>query len=78
MSLIRKIPLVTLILLMLSGCAGQSSTTPTIPAMESIDHVVISEIMAGVNGNNNYDFIELYNPTWEIIDLKGYSLWYQL
>jgi predicted extracellular nuclease len=39
---------------------------------------VISEIMAGVTGNNNYDFIELYNPTWEIIDLKGYSLWYQL
>ncbi len=35
-------------------------------------------MLAGVEGNNLHDFIELYNPTLEIIDLKGYSLWYQL
>ena len=78
MLLIRRIILVSLILLMISGCAGRNTTTPTIPAVEGTDHVVISEIMAGVTGNNNFDFIELYNPTREIIDLMGYSLWYQL
>jgi len=78
MSLMRRFSLVTIILLLLSGCTGQSSSTPTIPATEGVNHVVISEIMTGVTGNNNYDFIELYNPTQEIIDLKGYSLWYQL
>ncbi len=78
MPLIRRISLVTLILLILSGCAGRNTATPTIPTADGIDHIVISEIMAGVTGNNNYDFIELYNPTRQIIDLKGYSLWYQL
>ncbi|HSM25132.1 MAG TPA: lamin tail domain-containing protein, partial [Anaerolineaceae bacterium] len=41
-------------------------------------HLVISEIMTGESGNNNLDFIELYNPTQELVDLQGYSLWYQL
>ena len=42
------------------------------------DHVVISEIMGGVKGNNNHDFIELYNLGPEPVDLQGWSLWYRL
>ncbi len=78
MPLLRRFTLVSLILILLAGCAGRSTPTPTKRAAESINHLVISEVMAGVTGNNNYDFIELYNPTLEIMDLKGYSLWYQL
>jgi hypothetical protein len=41
--------------------------------------VRFSEVLAGVNGNNNYEFIELYNSDAKSpIDLKGWSLWYQL
>jgi len=63
--------------LLLAGCA-KPSTTPEVLDKTSAGHVVISEVMAGVAGNNNYDYIELYNPTKEIADLQGFSLWYQL
>jgi predicted extracellular nuclease len=70
--------------------AKEPSPQPTsIPATEVVeptalptalptDHLVISEVMMGATGMNNHDFIELYNPTQEIVDLKGLSLWYQL
>ncbi|MFN2146244.1 MAG: hypothetical protein ACK2T7_12900, partial [Anaerolineales bacterium] len=70
--------------LLLGSCTTSSppEDTPTpepAPAIEPLgDHLLISEVLAGVDGNNLYDFIELFNPTTEIIDLKGYSLWYQL
>lgn len=70
--------------ILLAGCTSSPESTPTpasepAPAIEPLgDHLLISEVLAGVDGNNLYDFIELYNPTTEIIDLKGYSLWYQL
>lgn len=42
-------------------------------------NVLISEVLAGVQGNNNYDFIELHNPGSETpFDLIGVSLWFQL
>ena len=57
----------------------QSTATPTpTNSIPSIDHLLISEVLAGVQGNNPYDFIELYNPTRTPIDLMGYSLWYLL
>jgi predicted extracellular nuclease len=34
--------------------------------------------MAGVHGNNNHEFIELYNAGDKIVDLQGWSLWYKL
>ncbi len=51
-------------------------TSPTLPA--PADHVVLSEIMGGVQGNNNHDFIELYNPGPQPVNLEGWSLWYRL
>ncbi|HEY9076008.1 MAG TPA: endonuclease/exonuclease/phosphatase family protein [Anaerolineaceae bacterium] len=40
--------------------------------------VLISQVLTGVNGNNNLEFIELYNPCQDAIDLKGYALFYRL
>lgn len=36
--------------------------------------VVISEILVGVDGNADYEFIELYNPSSFIVDLTGWSI----
>jgi hypothetical protein len=38
------------------------------------DHVVISEIQISAEGNTNGDFIELYNPTNNDVNLSGYRL----
>jgi len=41
--------------------------------------VLISEVLAGIQGNNNLEFIELYNSGTEApFDLAGWSIWYQL
>ncbi len=40
--------------------------------------VVISEFIPGVPGNNNFEFIELYNAGTEAVDIKGWSLWYKM
>jgi uncharacterized repeat protein (TIGR01451 family) len=40
--------------------------------------VFISELLAGVPGGNNQEFIELYNAGSEAVDLAGWSLWYLL
>ena len=50
------------------------SSTPVV-AQEG---VFISELLPGVPGDNNLEFIELYNPTAEAMDLKGWSLWYRM
>ncbi|MFT7585833.1 MAG: putative extracellular nuclease [Cellvibrionaceae bacterium] len=39
--------------------------------------VLISHILAGVQGNNNYDYVALLNNTGNEVDLKGYTLSYQ-
>ncbi|HUS85432.1 MAG TPA: lamin tail domain-containing protein, partial [Anaerolineales bacterium] len=70
--------LIGLILLgLLVGCSvsGSESTTLEPPSTYPI---LISEVMAGKQGNNNYEFIELYNPGDDLIDLQGWSLWYRL
>lgn len=52
---------------------------PTETAFVSSPSVLISEVLAGAQGNNNFDFIELHNPgTAAPFDLKGAALWYQL
>jgi predicted extracellular nuclease len=49
------------------------------PAEPEAPRVLISEVLAGVQGNNNLEFIELYNTgDQEPIDLIGWSIWYQL
>ena len=78
----HTIPLVGLLLLgLLAGCIRPTPTvevpTPT-PTPTVRTPLVISEVMAGATGNNNYEFIELYNATEEPLDLEGYRLTYRL
>ncbi len=40
--------------------------------------ILISELLIGVPGNNNLEFIELYQAAATPADLTGYSLWFQL
>lgn len=40
--------------------------------------VFISEVLPGVPGNNNQEFVELYNAGGKVVDLEGWSLWYLL
>lgn len=45
------------------------------PPQETIStNILISEIMAGAEGNSSYEFIELFNPTANPIDLTGWSI----
>lgn len=64
------------IILLLSAC--ELDPEPDESPTESEKTILISEVMAGIAGNNNYEFIELYNYSDEISDLAGLSLWYRL
>jgi predicted extracellular nuclease len=68
MDKLRSLALASILLAGLVACGGQQLETP----------LVISEVLAGVTGDNNYEFIELYNTTSEPIDLQGFSLVYYL
>lgn len=79
----RTMLLIALLIALLVGCSpsappGTATQTATDVPADMAGHIVISEVMAGVAGNNLYDFIELHNPTDSIVDLKGYALWYLL
>ncbi len=54
--------------------SAQTSTQTSEQIQEQIGHILVSEIMAGADGNANYEFIELYNPNGAAIDLTGYSI----
>ena len=71
-------PKVTLPLIVLLLVACQSDSKRDDSPTESNVPVVISEVMAGNPGNNNYEFIELYNSSERVADLNGLSLWYRL
>ena len=63
--------------------AGETTATPEPdgePTAEPAgpDGVVINEILPGVPGNNNQEFVELYNGAEAAADLAGWSLWYRL
>jgi hypothetical protein len=45
---------------------------------QSTAPVVISEVQAGLAGDNTHEFIELYNRTAQPVDLRGWALWYRL
>lgn len=49
--------------------------TAVLPATEGI---LISEVLLGVPGGNQDEFIELYNAGTDPVDLQGYSLWYRM
>ena len=56
------------------------SATPEIKPTENPppSAPLISEVLAGIPGNNVFEFIELYNPTDQPVDLRGWTSWYRL
>jgi hypothetical protein len=50
----------------------------TIPSPEPPATILISELLPGLPGANNSEFVELYNTGTETADLQGWSLWYSL
>jgi hypothetical protein len=42
--------------------------------LSAASHIVISEIMVGVSGTADNEFVELYNPTGSTVDLSGWRL----
>jgi hypothetical protein len=71
--------ILALAVLFLSGCEATKTPDTNDETVEiSSGNVLFSEVMAGIEGNNNYEFIELYNPSDAIADLNGLSLWYRL
>ncbi len=52
---------------------AQAEIIETVPG-----RIVISELLPGVPGNNNKEFVELYNAGTEPVNLRGWSLWYKL
>jgi DNA/RNA endonuclease YhcR with UshA esterase domain len=56
---------------------AEEPTPPVQPTGEPT--VLISEVLTGIEGNNNIEFIELTNTGTETpFDLKGWSLWYKV
>ncbi len=53
---------------------SSSAPPPQSQPQPATSHLLISEIVAGIDGNANYEFVELYNPTSRAIDLTGWSV----
>jgi uncharacterized repeat protein (TIGR01451 family) len=51
-----------------------AATDPPPPAAAG---VLISELLPGVPGNNNYELLELYNAGADPVNIQGWSLWYR-
>jgi len=81
---LKRFVLIGILLSLIAGCTSSQISTPPEATEQpelptpTLDHIVISEIMAGAENNNNHDFIELYNPQKDAVDLTGYTLTYQL
>jgi hypothetical protein len=75
----RTVILLTVLTLLICACSGTEpeASSPT-PGEGGAAQILISEALAGIEGNNNLEFIELYNTSSEMQDLKGWSLWYRL
>ncbi|MBN1264809.1 MAG: lamin tail domain-containing protein [Anaerolineales bacterium] len=61
--------LILTLVLLLTSC------TSTLP---DETHILISELKTGAPGDNNDEFIELYNPGDQALDLEGWSITYTL
>ncbi|MBN2005390.1 MAG: lamin tail domain-containing protein [Anaerolineae bacterium] len=58
--------------------AATATPAPEPPPASLPGRIVFSELIPGIPGNNNFEFIELYNAGTEAVDLKGWSLWYKM
>lgn len=58
------------------GGTSVSSSKPSldVPQNVSVARVIVTQVMAGVRGNPEYEFIELYNPSVTTTDLTGWSV----
>jgi len=77
----QKILLILISFLVLSGCQKAPPLEPTLtqePTPLAPPKALISEVITGDVGNNNFEFIELYNAGDIPLSLQGYSLWYRL
>jgi predicted extracellular nuclease len=75
----RRLALTALITTtLLAACRATSPSSEPGQLESQPPRVLISEVLAGIEGNNNYEFVELYNTGDNPIDLQGWSLWYQL
>ena len=66
---VRRLLLAASMLLLLAGTAYAYDV--------SVPHVIINQIFGGTGGYVSHNFIELYNPTDETVDLTGYALHYR-
>lgn len=77
--MVRKIRRLLSILLVCTLLIGSMNMPQIAFAAESVDHLVISQVYGG-GGNKgapyNSDFVELYNPTDQTVDLKDWSVQY--
>ena len=53
------------------------TSTQAVPA-DTPARVLFSEMIPGIPGDNNFEFIELYNAGTETLDLRGWSIWYRM
>jgi predicted extracellular nuclease len=60
-----------------TATAASATLAPT-SLPEGAAPVVISEVLAGIQGDNTCEFIELYNRSEKPVDLRGWALWYRL
>ncbi|HEY42362.1 MAG TPA: hypothetical protein G4O11_00045 [Anaerolineae bacterium] len=77
----RKFLLILINFFVLAGCQKAPPAEPTVtsrPTPLTPPKALISEVIAGDIGNNNFEFIELYNPGDTPLLLQEYSLWYRL
>ena len=76
-----KFMIFLIILVVIGGCGTQSQIPPVEQSLILTYvpvKILISEVLTGIEGNNQADYIELYNTGTEMADLNGYTLWYQL
>lgn len=65
-------PVLTATSSVVASTGSQSVSSP--PDNSGPAHVLISEVMAGAEGNAKYEFIEIYNPSSEAVDLTGWTI----
>jgi|GEM_PF-393160 len=55
---------------------ASKTTEDTVPKQPLTTSLHITEVVANSNGQGNYNYVEVFNPTDRIIDLEGYQIYY--